>query len=290
MPAMLQLRIRACHVRGSFVCEDNVAPAVSTRHRMAEPAPFDYGRLVASAVDVPPREARRSDERTAGGAALHRRAPPERTVRAASATTWASSCRAASTTRWSARCSSSGWPTPSARPCRRSRAQRHLSARARGDPRVLRAASAPCWWWRRASPSSSSRRSLRSCGAHGVADAAPRQGSAADGRRVHGGGDRARPRRVLRAPRAGVAARRRAARGSRRRRAARRGGAAQLAAPLPARPPQFCIGCPERPVFAALKLAQQDIGRRAHRRRHRLPFVRDVRAVLDRATRSWATA
>jgi indolepyruvate ferredoxin oxidoreductase alpha subunit len=36
--------------------------------------------------------------------------------------------------------------------------------------------------------------------------------------------------------------------------------AAQLAAPLPARPPQFCIGCPERPVFAALKLAQQDIG------------------------------
>ena len=31
-------------------------------------------------------------------------------------------------------------------------------------------------------------------------------------------------------------------------------------APLPARPPQFCIGCPERPVFAALKLAQQDIG------------------------------
>jgi indolepyruvate ferredoxin oxidoreductase alpha subunit len=29
---------------------------------------------------------------------------------------------------------------------------------------------------------------------------------------------------------------------------------------LPPRPPQFCIGCPERPVFAALKLAQEDIG------------------------------
>ena len=43
--------------------------------------------------------------------------------------------------------------------------------------------------------------------------------------------------------------------------AARRAQVAQdLAAPLPARPPQFCIGCPERPVFAALKLAQQDIG------------------------------
>ncbi len=37
--------------------------------------------------------------------------------------------------------------------------------------------------------------------------------------------------------------------------------ARDLGAPLPARPPQFCIGCPERPVFAALKLLQQDIGR-----------------------------
>jgi indolepyruvate ferredoxin oxidoreductase, alpha subunit len=36
--------------------------------------------------------------------------------------------------------------------------------------------------------------------------------------------------------------------------------AQQLTAPLPARPPSFCIGCPERPVFSALKLAQQDIG------------------------------
>src|SRR5882672_134994 len=30
MPAMMELRIRACHVRGSFECKDNVAPAVST--------------------------------------------------------------------------------------------------------------------------------------------------------------------------------------------------------------------------------------------------------------------
>jgi len=41
-----------------------------------------------------------------------------------------------------------------------------------------------------------------------------------------------------------------------------RSAAAQvLQAPLPARPPGFCIGCPERPVFAALKLAQQDTGK-----------------------------
>jgi indolepyruvate ferredoxin oxidoreductase alpha subunit len=44
-PAMLQLRIRACHVRGRFECRDNVAPQVSARHAMEEPAAFDYGRI-----------------------------------------------------------------------------------------------------------------------------------------------------------------------------------------------------------------------------------------------------
>jgi indolepyruvate ferredoxin oxidoreductase, alpha subunit len=34
-----------------------------------------------------------------------------------------------------------------------------------------------------------------------------------------------------------------------------------LGAPLPARPPAFCVGCPERPVFAAIKLAERDIGK-----------------------------
>ena len=33
-----------------------------------------------------------------------------------------------------------------------------------------------------------------------------------------------------------------------------------LGSPLPARPPGMCIGCPERPVFAALKMAQTEIG------------------------------
>ncbi len=44
-PVMVQLRIRACHVRGTFACKDNVAPAVSPRHLMAGPAAFDYGKL-----------------------------------------------------------------------------------------------------------------------------------------------------------------------------------------------------------------------------------------------------
>jgi indolepyruvate ferredoxin oxidoreductase alpha subunit len=44
-PVMMQLRARACHVQGRFIAKDNVPPPVSTRNRLAEPARFDYGRL-----------------------------------------------------------------------------------------------------------------------------------------------------------------------------------------------------------------------------------------------------
>jgi indolepyruvate ferredoxin oxidoreductase alpha subunit len=37
--------------------------------------------------------------------------------------------------------------------------------------------------------------------------------------------------------------------------------AADLLGPLPQRPPNFCVGCPERPVFSAMKLVGQDIGK-----------------------------
>ncbi|MGB5081327.1 MAG: indolepyruvate ferredoxin oxidoreductase subunit alpha [Burkholderiales bacterium] len=37
--------------------------------------------------------------------------------------------------------------------------------------------------------------------------------------------------------------------------------AAQVLGALPARPPTFCIGCPERPVFSAMKLVAEDVGR-----------------------------
>lgn len=36
--------------------------------------------------------------------------------------------------------------------------------------------------------------------------------------------------------------------------------ALQLLGVVPARPPGFCIGCPERPVFAAMKIAEKDVG------------------------------
>ena len=37
-------------------------------------------------------------------------------------------------------------------------------------------------------------------------------------------------------------------------------GASGLAAVVPGRPPGFCVGCPERPIFSALTLVQDDLG------------------------------
>ena len=45
-PVMMELRIRACHVHGSFVAKNNVAPAVSMRHLLeGPPKEFIYDRL-----------------------------------------------------------------------------------------------------------------------------------------------------------------------------------------------------------------------------------------------------
>src|SRR5215510_13607539 len=41
---------------------------------------------------------------------------------------------------------------------------------------------------------------------------------------------------------------------------AHRSGALAALGDIPPRPPNFCTGCPERPVFSAIKLAQRDIG------------------------------
>jgi indolepyruvate ferredoxin oxidoreductase alpha subunit len=43
-PVMAELRIRACHMRGRFTAKDNVRPAISTHAPLAKPE-FDYGRI-----------------------------------------------------------------------------------------------------------------------------------------------------------------------------------------------------------------------------------------------------
>ena len=43
-PVMMEFRIRACHVHGRFATKDNVKPAFGKNHPIAEPD-FDYGRI-----------------------------------------------------------------------------------------------------------------------------------------------------------------------------------------------------------------------------------------------------
>jgi indolepyruvate ferredoxin oxidoreductase alpha subunit len=44
-PVMMELRIRACHVQGSFIASNNIAPAISSRLLQQEAAGFSYDRL-----------------------------------------------------------------------------------------------------------------------------------------------------------------------------------------------------------------------------------------------------
>jgi indolepyruvate ferredoxin oxidoreductase alpha subunit len=44
-PVMLDLRVRACHVTGEFIAKDNKRGAYSGRHRLEGPPRFEYGRL-----------------------------------------------------------------------------------------------------------------------------------------------------------------------------------------------------------------------------------------------------
>ena len=62
MPALFELRIRACHMRGSFVCKNNIAPQVSTQALLKEPAKFNYDKLAHPPVTFS-HEKRKIEER-----------------------------------------------------------------------------------------------------------------------------------------------------------------------------------------------------------------------------------
>jgi indolepyruvate ferredoxin oxidoreductase alpha subunit len=44
-PVLMELRIRACHVQGAFAAKDNIAPRISTRQLQQQPAPHNYEHL-----------------------------------------------------------------------------------------------------------------------------------------------------------------------------------------------------------------------------------------------------
>jgi len=61
-PVMLELRIRSCHLQGSFVAGDNVAPEISMQQLLDEPAPHKYDHLAHPPVTFS-HEKRKYEER-----------------------------------------------------------------------------------------------------------------------------------------------------------------------------------------------------------------------------------
>ena len=62
MPVIMELRIRACHVRGSFAARDNQPPRISKKNLLENPAGFDYMRLAHPPVTFV-HEKRKTEER-----------------------------------------------------------------------------------------------------------------------------------------------------------------------------------------------------------------------------------
>lgn len=68
-PVIMELRIRACHVQGSFTAKDNVAAKVSMKEVLAEPAPHEYEQLAHPPVTFG-HERKKSSDRMAAARAF----------------------------------------------------------------------------------------------------------------------------------------------------------------------------------------------------------------------------
>ena len=255
---MLQLRIRACHVRGSFVCSDNVAPPVSPRHLMDEPAAFDYDRL-----SHPPSTYRQEKVKTSERLPAARRFIVDHTlnetfagrrddvgiivqgglyntlIRSLQQLDLADEFGVSAVPMLVLNVTCPLVPGEIAAFCSGKRAVLVVEE---GQPEFIEQEILAILRRHDAAAAVHGKDLLPMAGEYTVEVIA--RGLAAFVARAApdvpiGPGE---------AWLAGIVARRDAV-------------ARQLGAQLPARPPQFCIGCPERPVFAALKLLQQDIGR-----------------------------
>jgi len=264
MPAILQLRIRACHVRGSFACRDNVAPAISTRRPLAEPAGFDYERLAHPPV-IYGHEKRKLSQRIPAAQryiadhGLNELQPGHHAdlaalgivvqgglynalQRALVSLGLGDAFGGAALSRLVLNVT---WPLLPQQLVDFCAGKRAVLVLEEGAPEYLE---------------TELRAALQRAGCatplHGKDLMTPAAGATGEyGTEVLARGllafvDAHRPGAVGPAPRAWLQAvdQRRAA------------AAALLPAPLPPRPPNFCVGCPERPVFSALKLAQQTVG------------------------------
>ena len=140
------------------------------------------------------------------------------------------------------------------------RAERGLSARPRGDRRLLQKARRAVLVLEEGQPEFIEQEIATFLRRADVPDEAARQGLHAHGGRVQRRGAGARACRASSACTRRIWTLRRVLHGCNPFRRRRRKPTALLGA-LPQRPPTFCVGCPERPVFSAMKLVAQDIGR-----------------------------
>ena len=258
-PVMLELRIRACHVTGAFTAKDNRRAAHSRLDPLAAPARFDYARLAHPPVTFV-QEKLKVDERLPAAQAFIRAQASSTSVSPAISTTSASSSRAGSTTALLRALERLGladvfgtarmplyvlnvvYPLVPEEVREFCAGKRAVLVVEEGYPdyieQAINVAAAP-----RRSPDPRARQG-RCC--RRPANTPPKCCSPAS--------RPSSPRRARRgvdlAPIAATAARI----------AALKPSAAAAVGELPARPPTFCTGCPERPVFSALKLVQREIG------------------------------
>jgi indolepyruvate ferredoxin oxidoreductase alpha subunit len=257
MPAILQLRIRACHVRGSFVCKDNVAPAISARHLLDAPAGFDYARLAHPPVTFGHEKLKAAERIPAA-----RRAIAERGLNESFAGRRGdvglivqgglyNSVVGALTRLGLADAFGDGELPIFALNVTYPLVPEELRDFCIGKRAVLMIEEGHPAYIEQALQATLRRLDLQTA-VHGK-DVLPMAGEYTVEVLARGLADFL----AVAAPGVDVAAGRQWLDGIARERAA---VAEALAAPLPPRPPQFCIGCPERPTFAALKLAQRRVG------------------------------
>jgi indolepyruvate ferredoxin oxidoreductase alpha subunit len=257
MPALMELRIRACHVRGSFVCKDNIAPTISTRHLMEEPAEFNYARLAHPPVTFR-HEKLKVDDRIPAARQyiaenrLNEFMPGQRAevgfivqgglynslVRALQQFGLADAFGLSAIPIFVLNVTFPLVPEEITRFCVGKRAVMIVEE---GTPEYIEQEILASLRRLEVTTPVHGKDMLTAAGEYTIEVIAQGVEKFVDaylpGAAVQGG------KQWLRSN------------------ATRRGEIAQqLSAPLPARPPQFCVGCPERPVFAALKLSQRDVG------------------------------
>ena len=257
MPCLLELRIRACHVRGSFEAKDNRSPSISTRALMENPAAFDYAKLAHPPATFR-QEKLKGDERIPAARRyivenqLNELMPGRHDdlgivvqgglynslIRSLQQLGLADAFGTSEIPLLVLNVTCPLVPDQIAAFCA---GKRGVLVVEEGQPEYIEQEIATCLRRRDIQTRLHGKDLLPAAGEYSVE-------VLAQGLTQFAGA-------FLPGPATETAKRWLA--GNRERRAA---VAAQLAQPLPNRPPSFCIGCPERPVFSALKLAQQDLG------------------------------